>query len=54
MRHVLLLVWGLLAVLGAVSLAFVTGLVHPDEKVNGLWLVIGVVLAGALSMAWVA
>jgi carbon starvation protein len=32
--------WGLLAVLGAVSLAFVTGLVNPREKVNGLWLVV--------------
>ncbi len=35
-----LLLWLPLAVLGAVSLAFVTGLVNPDEKVNGLWLVV--------------
>ncbi|ALA57046.1 carbon starvation protein A [Nitrospira moscoviensis] len=32
--------WGLFAVLGAVALAFVTGLVNPYEKVNGLWLVV--------------
>lgn len=30
--------WGLLSLLGAVSLAFVTGLANPNEKVNGLWL----------------
>ncbi len=30
--------WGFLAILGAVALPFVTGLVHPEEKVNGLWL----------------
>ena len=30
----------LLAVLGSVALAFVVGLVHPQEKVNGLWLVV--------------
>ncbi|HSF66500.1 MAG TPA: carbon starvation CstA family protein [Nitrospiraceae bacterium] len=35
-----LLLWLPLAVLGAVSLAFVTGFVNPDEKVNGLWLVV--------------
>lgn len=28
------------AVLGIVSLAFVTGLVNPNKKVNGLWLVV--------------
>lgn len=32
--------WGLLSALGAVALAFVTGLVSPHEKVNGLWLVV--------------
>ena len=32
--------WVLLAILGAVALAFVTGLVNPHEKVNGLWLVV--------------
>ena len=33
-------VWGFLAILGAVSLAIVTGLANPNEKVNGLWLVV--------------
>jgi len=35
-----LVLWALLAVLGALSLAFVTGLINPHEKVNGLWLVV--------------
>ena len=35
-----LVLWGFLAILGSVALAFVTGLVHPHEKVNGLWLVV--------------
>ena len=35
-----LVLWGFFAVLGAVALAFVVGLVHPQEKVNGLWLVV--------------
>jgi carbon starvation protein len=34
------LIWGLLAILGAAALAHVTGLVSPNEKVNGLWLVV--------------
>jgi carbon starvation protein len=34
-----LVLWGFLAVLGSVALAFVVGLVNPQEKVNGLWLV---------------
>jgi zinc transporter ZupT len=29
-----------LAVLGAVALAFVVGIVDPHKKVNGLWLVV--------------
>ncbi|MCP9454697.1 MAG: carbon starvation protein A [Nitrospira sp.] len=32
--------WVGVAVLGAVALAFVTGAVNRDEKVNGLWLVV--------------
>ena len=32
--------WGFLSLLGAVALAFVTGLVNTQEKVNGLWLVV--------------
>lgn len=35
-----LILWAFLAVLGALALAFVTGFVNPDEKVNGLWLVV--------------
>jgi carbon starvation protein len=32
--------WGFLAILGSVALAFVVGFVNPQEKVNGLWLVV--------------
>ena len=35
-----LVLWGFLAVLGSFALAFVVGLVNPQEKVNGLWLVV--------------
>ena len=35
-----LVLLGFLAVLGSVALAFVVGLVNPQEKVNGLWLVV--------------
>ena len=35
-----LVLWAVLAILGAVALAFVVGLVNPHEKVNGLWLVV--------------
>ncbi len=35
-----LVLWGFLAVLGAVALAFVVGFINPQEKVNGLWLVV--------------
>ena len=34
------LLWALLSILGAVAFAFVTGVVNPHEKVNGLWLVV--------------
>ena len=37
LTHIL---WVFLALLGGTSLAFVTGLVNPHEKVNGLWLVV--------------
>lgn len=40
MRFVLPFTWAIIAIMGAVALAFVTGLVHPNEKVNGLWLVV--------------
>ena len=35
-----LVLWGFLAVLGSVALAFVVSFVNPNEKVNGLWLVV--------------
>jgi carbon starvation protein len=35
-----LVLWVFLAVLGSVALAFVVGLINPQEKVNGLWLVV--------------
>ncbi|OLB81530.1 MAG: carbon starvation protein A [Nitrospirae bacterium 13_2_20CM_2_61_4] len=34
------IVWAGLAVLSAVGFGIVTGIVNPDEKVNGLWLVV--------------
>ena len=39
-KHLAVFIWGLVGILGAVALAFVTGLVNPQEKVNGLWLVV--------------
>jgi carbon starvation protein len=35
-----LVLWGFLADPGSVALAFVVGFVNPQEKVNGLWLVV--------------
>jgi len=53
-----LVLWGFLAVLGTVAFAFVTGLVHPNEKVNGLWLVVAAactfVLAHRFYGRWIA
>ena len=34
------LLWALLSILGAMALAHVVGAVNPNEKVNGLWLVV--------------
>ena len=34
------LLWVLLSVLGALALAHVVGVGNPNEKVNGLWLVV--------------
>ncbi|HEY6084602.1 MAG TPA: carbon starvation CstA family protein [Nitrospira sp.] len=39
-RYFLFLAWCLFSLVGAIALAFVTGLVHPHEKVNALWLVV--------------
>lgn len=33
------IVWGMISLLCAVAFAFVTGILNPNEKVNGLWLV---------------
>ena len=40
MRRGMMLVWALVAVVCAVAFGFVTGLINPGEKVNGLWLVV--------------
>ncbi|MBX3348094.1 MAG: carbon starvation protein A, partial [Nitrospira sp.] len=40
MKAAVNLVWVLLSLLGALALAHVVGVVNPDEKVNGLWLVV--------------
>jgi carbon starvation protein len=32
--------WMIVSILGAVALAHVTGIINPQEKVNGLWLVV--------------
>jgi carbon starvation protein len=51
-----LVLWGFLAILGSVALAFVVGFVNPQEKVNGLWLVVAAgcmyVLADSLYGRW--
>jgi carbon starvation protein len=57
-KHLLVLLWGFLAILGSVALAFVTGFVNPHEKVNGLWLVVAAaciyVLAFRFYARWIA
>ena len=35
-----LVLWAFLTILGAVAFAYVVGLAYPNEKVNGLWLVV--------------
>jgi carbon starvation protein len=37
------ILWAAVAVAGAIALGFVTGLFNPEEKVNGLWLVVAAV-----------
>lgn len=53
-----LVLWAFLAILGAVALAFVTGLINPHEKLNGLWLVVAAaciyVLAFRFYGRWIA
>ena len=40
MKTAVNLLWVLLSLLGALALAHVVGVVNPNEKVNGLWLVV--------------
>lgn len=40
MKMAVNLLWVMLSILGALALAHVVGVVNPDEKVNGLWLVV--------------
>ena len=40
MKSAVGLLWALLSILGAVAFAIVAGFLAPDEKVNGLWLVV--------------
>ena len=40
MKVAVKLLWVLLSILGALALAHVVGVVNPNEKVNGLWLVV--------------
>ena len=53
-----LVLWAFLAILGAVALAHVVGVVSPNEKVNGLWLVVAAaciyVLAYRFYGRWIA
>ncbi|OGX08847.1 MAG: carbon starvation protein CstA, partial [Nitrospirae bacterium RIFCSPLOWO2_12_FULL_63_8] len=50
MKPVLMVIWALVAVLCAVAFGFVTGLFNPDEKVNGLWLVVAAVCFYVLAL----
>ena len=53
-----LVLWAFLAILGAIALAYVVGLINPTEKVNGLWLVVAAaciyVLAFRFYGRWIA
>ena len=53
-----LVLWAFLAILGAVALAYVVGVISPNEKVNGLWLVVAAaciyVLAFRFYGRWIA
>ncbi len=44
------IVWALVAGLCALAFGFVTGAIHPGEKVNGLWLVIAAVCFYVLAL----
>ncbi len=51
MKAVVNLLWALLSLLGALALARVVGILNPNEKVNGLWLVVAAGSWPASSMA---
>ncbi|HJR76957.1 MAG TPA: carbon starvation CstA family protein [Nitrospiraceae bacterium] len=53
-RQLLMVIWGLIAIVGAVALAFVTGLINPHEKVNGLWFVVAAACIYALAFRFYA
>src|SRR4029078_495067 len=40
MSALTLVLWAFLVILGSVAFAYVVGVVNPNEKVNGLWLVV--------------
>ncbi len=48
------LLWVLLALFAALALAHVVGVVNPNEKVNGLWLVVAAacIYVLALPVLW--
>ncbi len=48
------LLWALVAGLCAVALGFVAGLVNPDERVNGLWLVVAAACCYVLALRFYA
>jgi carbon starvation protein len=50
MRLAVMLAWALVAVLCAVAFGFVTGFFNPDEKVNGLWLVVAAACFHSLAL----
>jgi carbon starvation protein len=58
MKIALALLWIVLSLLGALAMAQVAGFVHPEEKVNGLWLVVAAacmyVLAYRFYGRWIA
>ncbi len=49
MAHSMKLIWALVAALCAVAFGFVTGVFNPEEKVNGLWLVVAATCFYALA-----
>jgi carbon starvation protein len=52
MRSVARLAWAIVAVLCAIAFGFVAGLLNPDEKVNGLWLVVAAACFYALAFRY--